>query len=135
MGRGMRRKRLINLFSSDDDSSGSDRSDRSKRCKQDKSKSKLPAASLPPPLPANSSPRKSLNIASKENINPLIVVSNKKQGKTVTASTSASTTASVKQNKLLQKIINLRQQAADKAQQRKKAMSLENIHKLPVKKN
>ncbi|XP_039305919.1 uncharacterized protein LOC120357935 [Solenopsis invicta] len=131
MGRGMRRKRLINPFSSDDDSSGSDRS---KRCKQDKLKSKLPAAPLPPPLPANSSRRKSLNIALKENINPLIVVSNKKQGKTVTAPTSASTTANVKQNRLLQKIINLRQQAADKAEQRKKAMSLENIHKLPVKK-
>lgn len=131
MGRGMRRKRLINPFLSDDDSSSSNRS---KKCKQDKSKSKIPAAPLPLLLPANSSPRKSLNIASKENINPLIVVSNKKQGKTVTASTSASTTASVKQNKLLQKIINLRQQAADKAQQRKKAMSLKNIHKLPVKK-
>ncbi|XP_067206980.1 uncharacterized protein [Linepithema humile] len=126
MGRGMRRKRFINPFSSDDDSSSSDRS---KKCKQDKSKSKIPAAPLPPPFAANSSPRKSLNIALKENINPLIVVSNKKQGKTVTAPT----TASVKQNKLLHKIINLRQQAADKAQQRKKAMSLENIYKLPVK--
>lgn len=54
---------------------------------------------------------------------------------THTATTSqAATTDDNKQNKLLHKIINLRQQAADKAQKRKKVMSLENIHKLSVRK-
>lgn len=125
MGRGMRRKRLINPFSSDDDdSSGSD----IKKCKQSKSKSKIPVAPLPPSFPANPS---SSNVVSKNT--PLTAVFNKKQGKTAIASL-ASTTAGIKQNKLLDKIINLRQQAADKAQQRKEAMSLKNIHKFPVKK-
>jgi len=74
---------------------------------------------------------KSLNIASKENIDPLTVVSKKKQGKTTTVF-SAPTTA-INQHTLLHKIVNLRQQAANKAQQRKEAMSLENIHKLKKK--
>ncbi|XP_029678800.1 uncharacterized protein LOC115244923 isoform X2 [Formica exsecta] len=124
MGRGMRRKRFMNLVSSDDDSSSSD----TKKCKQDKSRSKIPTAPLPPPPPAGLSfLRKSLNIASKENITPLTIVSNKKQSKTAIPPSAAPITAGTRQNKLLHKIINLRQQAADKAQQRKKAMSLENI--------
>lgn len=116
MGRGMRRKRFMNLVSSDDDSSGSD----TKKCKQDKSRSKIPTAPLPPPPPAGlSSLRKSLNIASKENITPLTIVSNKKQSKTAIPPSAAPTTAGTRQNK---------------AQQRKKAMFLENIRKLPVRK-
>ncbi|XP_070169932.1 uncharacterized protein [Polyergus mexicanus] len=131
MGRGMRRKRFMNLVSSDDDSSGSD----TKKCKQDKSRSKIPTAPLPPSPPAGLSfLRKSSNIASKENITPLTIVSNKKQSKTAIPPSAAPITAGTRQNKLLHKIINLRHQAADKAQQRKKAMSLENIRKLPVRK-
>lgn len=118
----------MNLVSSDDDSSSSD----TKKCKQDKSRSKIPTAPFPPPPPAGLSfLRKSLNIASKENITPLTIVSNKKQSKTAIPPSAAPITAGTRQNKLLHKIINLRQQAADKAQQRKKAMSLENIRKLP----
>lgn len=129
MGRG-KRKKHINRFSSSDDSSDSD----TKTCKQSKSGSKIPATPLPPPLPFPSSLTKSFNVASKENIPTLTVVSNKKQGKTATASPPVSVTATSNQYKLLHKIVNLRQQAADKAQQRKKAMSLENIRKLAVRK-
>ncbi|XP_071578464.1 uncharacterized protein [Temnothorax nylanderi] len=127
MGRGKRRRRLKNPLSSSGDSSDSD----TKKRKQDKSRSKIPVAPFPPPLPASSSSqKKSLNIVSKKNITPLTVVSNKKQSKTATPSSS---TTGIKQHKFLDKIINLRQQAANKAQQRKEAMCLRNIsHKLPV---
>jgi len=119
MGRGMRRKRFMNQFSSEDDSSGSD----TKKYKQGKSKatSKVPIVPLPPPLPANtSSLRKSSNI-SQENITPLTIVANKKQSKRVTVS-PVSPITNIKKSKFLDKIINLRQRAADKAQQRKKVI-------------
>lgn len=121
MGRGMRRKRQTKLSSSDADSS-----DSNKKWKQ--IKSKIPAAPLPSPPPAGSSLTKSLNCALKENIPIVKVVSNKKQRKT----SSASTSTAIKHqetHQLLDKIVNLRQQAADKAQQRKQAMYLENIQK------
>jgi len=128
MGRGMRRKRLINPFSSSDSSD----SDSTKKSKQSKLRSKVPKAPPPPLfLPSPSYMTKSLNIASKENIAPLTVVSKKKQEKTATTF-SASTTA-INQHTLLHKIVNLRQQAAIKAQQRKESMSLENIYKLKKK--
>lgn len=130
MGRGMRRKRFTNPFSSDDSSDCNIK----KYKHQGKSKSTIPATPLPPPFPVNgSSLKKSLNIVSKETISALTVSKSKKQDKTATASSEPSTSGNTQQ-KLLNKIINLRQQAANKAQQRKKAMSLENTHKLPVKK-
>jgi len=126
MGRGMRRKRIINPFLSSDSSD----SDFTKKSKQSKLRSKVPKAPPPPLcLPSPSYMTKSLNIASKENIAPLTVVSKKKQEKTAF---SAPTTA-INQHTILHKIVNLRQQAANKAQQRKEAMSLENIYKLKKK--
>ncbi|XP_071581230.1 uncharacterized protein [Temnothorax nylanderi] len=132
MGRGMRRKRIMKLSSSDDDLSDSDVKKSRKQ-----NKSKIAAAPLPPPPPpAGSSRTKSLSCASKENIPIIKVISNKKQRKEVTS--SASTTAIIKhqpqqKHPLLDKIVNLRQQAADKAQQRKQAMCLENIQKVSMK--
>ncbi|KYN08257.1 hypothetical protein ALC62_00768 [Cyphomyrmex costatus] len=129
MGRGKRKKRLFNPFSSDDDSSDSE----NKKYKQDK-KSKIPAAPLPPPpLAGISSLTKSLSTTSKKNITELTITPNMKQGKRATASLVV-TAASTKRTKFLQQVINHRQQAAEKALQRKKAMSLENIYKLSVKK-
>ncbi|XP_011884059.1 PREDICTED: uncharacterized protein LOC105571195 [Vollenhovia emeryi] len=87
-----------------------------------------------PPLfsPGLSSMTKSSNVTSKENVAPLIIVSDKNKGKTTTL-VPASTTAVHNKHKLLDRIVNIRQQAAIKAEQRKKAMSLENIIKLKQK--
>ncbi|XP_011687107.1 PREDICTED: uncharacterized protein LOC105449548 [Wasmannia auropunctata] len=126
MGRGKRRKRLMNLFTSDDDSSDSEN-------KKQNKKSKIPAAPLPPSpsLTGISSLMKSSSIASKNNNVEVTIIPNMKQSKT-TAS-PVSTTVAIKRNKFVQQIINHREQAAEKTLQRKKAMSLENIHKLSVK--
>lgn len=126
MGRGKRKKRLLNRFTSDDDSSGSE------TWKQKKLMSKIPVAPYPPLLPASLSSQKKVSYdASKENITGLTVISNMKQGKKASA---APTAAGTIQKNLVQKIVNLRQQAAEKAQQRKKAMSLKNISKMSVTK-
>lgn len=95
-----------------------------KKWKQNKSK--IPAAPLPPPPPAGSSLTKSLSCASEKSI--MKVVSNRKQRKTSSASTSTAINHH-EPHQLLDKIVNLRQQAADKAQQRKQAMCFENIQK------
>lgn len=130
MGRGKRKKRLFNPLS-DDDSSGSSET---KKWKQDKLRSKIPAVSLPPPFLAGSSLlTKSSSVASKENIAQLTVVPKRKQSKTAIAS-SASAATTTNRNKFMQKVINLRHQAAEKAEQRKKAMSLEYIQKLSTTK-
>jgi hypothetical protein len=132
MGRGKRKKKSFNPFPTDDDSSDDDFEN--KKCKQGKLKSEIPSAPLPPPPPAGiASLTKPLSTTSKENIAELTIVSNVKQGKTATAS-AVLTATSTKQNKFMQQIINNRQRAAEKALQRKKAMSLENIHKLSVRK-
>ncbi|KYN09524.1 hypothetical protein ALC57_18362 [Trachymyrmex cornetzi] len=129
MGRGKRKRRLFNPFSSDDSSDSEN-----KKCKLDKLKSKIPAAPVPPsPLAGISSLTKLLNTTSKENIAEVTIAPNMKQDKRATAS-PVLTATSTKRNKFLQQVINHRQQAAEKALQRKKAMALENIHKLSVKK-
>lgn len=129
MGRGMRKKRT-NVFPYDEDYDSSSGSD-SKKLK--KSKLKILAAPSPPPLLLinQSSQMKTLSIASIENSPQVTIVSNKKQGKTAS---KAPVTAASNKHKLLEKIKNLRQQAADKAQQRKKAMSLENVRKVAMRK-
>jgi len=96
----------MDTFSSSDSSD----SDSTKKLKQNKLRSKVPKAPPPPLFPSGLSyMTKSLNIASKENIAPLTVVSKKKQGKTATAFLKP-TTAIINQHKLLHKIVNLRQQ-------------------------